>query len=480
MIQLNSQYANLGQSFSRQSLPAAVSQPQTLLWNETLAQQLGLDLATDQRAAYFSGQQLFNGSVPVAMAYAGHQFGQFNPQLGDGRAHLLGEILDSQGQTQEIQLKGSGQTPFSRNGDGLCGIKPAVREYLMSEAMHALGVPTTRCLAVVLTGQSVYRQTESAGAIVTRVASSHLRVGTFEYFAARRMHTEVNTLVDLAIDRHAPEIDKTSQTKYIKLLSHVIEKQIKLIAEWMRVGFIHGVMNTDNTLLSGDTIDYGPCAMLGVYDPATVFSSIDHQSRYAFGNQPHIALWNLARLAECFVPLIADEQQTAVKAVMPLIEGFESQYQQAFQTMMIRKLGFKQPSGASTALIQPLLDLMFKQQLDYTHTFVELQAKLAAEPQASNRSAFDVWVANWQAALNKEGISTAEAAAQMQQHNPLVIPRNHHVEAVLAATAESQHSDAMTQMLSALRSPYELTKHTAEFQDSSPDADLKYQTFCGT
>ena len=281
-LQLNNRYAALGPAFSSPTLPAKVSQPGVLLWNDTLAADLGLTLSTKQQASYFSGQALIPGSKPVAMAYSGHQFGQFNPHLGDGRAHLLGDLKSPNGQRHDLHLKGSGRTPFSRNGDGLCALKPAVREYLMSEAMHALGVPTTRTLAVITTGDTVVRQTPSPGAVVTRIADSHLRIGTFEYFAARQQVAELQILADLAIELHHPECQQGDETKYLDLLAHVIDKQIHLVVEWMRVGFIHGVMNTDNILISGHTIDYGPCAMLGVYDPGTVFSSIDHQGALCF------------------------------------------------------------------------------------------------------------------------------------------------------------------------------------------------------
>lgn len=485
-MKLNNQFAELGKQFSRQSLPEKPQLPQLLLWNDALARQLGLEFNEAQKTAYFSGQQLLPGSKPVAMAYSGHQFGQFNPQLGDGRAHLLGELLDKHGHIQDLQLKGSGQTPFSRNGDGKCGIKPAVREYLMSEAMHALGVPTTRCLAVVTTGESIYRQTSTPGAVVTRVASSHLRVGTFEYFAARQMQAEIKTLADLTITRHFPEIDQADNKKYLNLLTQVIDKQIKLITEWMRVGFIHGVMNTDNTLLSGATIDYGPCAMMGVYDPATVFSSIDHNGRYAFGNQARIAQWNVARLAECLLPLIAEDQQQAIEWVTPLISGFTEKFNQAFNQMMANKLGFKQASDAVNALQQQLLELMFKHQLDYTQTFVQLQDTLTSN-EANQESAKPTphvnladWLQQWIAQLQQADIKQHQAKRLMGQNNPVVIPRNHHVENLLDQVESDLNMDALKSFLSVLQAPYAVIENTPNYQDTSADNDLNYQTFCGT
>ena len=485
-MQLANYYANLGTQFSSQSLPEKPNKPQVLLWNNALAEQLGLNFSQNQIAGYFSGQQILPGSTPIALAYSGHQFGHFNPQLGDGRAHLLGEITDQQGKIQDIQLKGSGQTPYSRNGDGKCGIKPAVREYLMSEAMHALGVPTTRCLAVVTTGEPVYRQTSTPGAVVTRVASSHIRVGTFEYFAARQKQAEIKTLADLTLTRHYPHIAQTDESKYLKLLAHVIDNQIYLITEWMRVGFVHGVMNTDNTLLSGETIDYGPCAMMGVYDPATVFSSIDRNGRYAFGNQATIAQWNMARLAECMLALIHSDEKQAINLVMPLLQEFPEKYNQAFNQMMANKLGFQLPSTEVTELQQSLLDLMYQQQLDYTQTFVQLGKSISSNesdqvtaPDQLNPN-LNAWQQNWTNLLQHNKIKHEDASDLMQRNNPLLIPRNHHVESVLDEVENSLNSAVVETFLSVLESPYSMTENTHLYQDTSPDGDLNYQTFCGT
>ena len=322
-MRFDNSYAALPKQFYQRIVPSPVPKPRLFLFNAALARELGLDdeLARDRDALarVFGGNELLPGSEPVALAYAGHQFGQFVPQLGDGRAHLLGEVLDARGRRRDLQLKGSGRTAYSRGGDGRCALGPAIREFVMSEALHALGVPTTRCLAVVTTGESVFRDHRLPGAVVTRVARSHLRVGTFEYFAARQDHDALRTLCDHAIGRHFPELadEPSAEERYLALLDRVIDRQVRLVVEWMRIGFIHGVMNTDNTAISGETIDYGPCAMMSAYDPGTVFSSIDHGGRYAFGNQPMIVAWNLSRLAHCLVPLVADEADDAVDRLNP-------------------------------------------------------------------------------------------------------------------------------------------------------------------
>ncbi len=477
---LTHQYADLGKQFSQPAVPEKVPNAQILLWNNSLANDLGIDVGENHKANYFSGQQIIHGSLPVAMAYSGHQFGQFNPQLGDGRAHLLGELIDRSGQVKELHLKGSGRTPFSRNGDGKCGIQPAVREYIMSEAMFALQVPTTRTLAVVTTGEPLARQTQTTGAVVTRVAQSHLRIGTFEHFAARNMPTEVKRLADFAIERHFPATDIDDETKYFNLLANVIEKQINLVVEWMRVGFIHGVMNTDNSLLSGETIDYGPCAMLGIYDTHTVYSSIDHQGRYAFGNQPWITQWNLARFAECLLPLIDADEKLAVNKVMPLLEGFGDQYMAAFNRMMAAKIGIRPDLTPPESLIKALLDLMQKHQLDYTQTFYELTEFRSIQKTKSNLVPHQSWMEQWSKHLNDHAITDQEAFDLMRNNNPVVIPRNHHVERVLSETESRLTPDAVNDFMTVLRSPYEVLDSTHRYQDAAADGDLNYQTFCGT
>ncbi len=475
-LNLCHKYLDLGNAFSQQSLPAKVKSPKLLLWNDELAKQMNLDVPDQFKANYFSGTQLIPGSEPTSMTYAGHQFGHFNPQLGDGRAHLLGEFIDPKQGIHEIHLKGSGQTPYSRNGDGKCGIKPAVREYIMSEAMYALGIPTTRSLAVVSTGEYLMRQQATTGAVVTRVADSHIRVGTFEYFAARGMQTEIKVLADLVIDRHHQNIEKNKPNTYFKLLSEVIDKQIYLLTQWMRVGFIHGVLNTDNTLLSGETIDYGPCAMMGVYDPATVFSSIDHNGRYAFGNQPAIIQWNMTRLAECLLPLIDPDEQSAITTVTELLNDFSSKYNQSYHQMMGQKLGFD--VMAPESLITDLLASMHKNQLDYTQTFDSLSK--AIERIDSIDLSLKDWRTDWLKSLKNKGINVVTAQSLMSKSNPKVIPRNHHIEQVLLTTESTLNKKAATEILTVLKSPYEVVADTHKYQDSNASSDLNYQTYCGT
>jgi uncharacterized protein YdiU (UPF0061 family) len=477
------QYADLGRKFALPTLPEKIQKPEILLWNLPLAEELGLKLSPPEQAQYFTGQQLFEGSKPVAMAYAGHQFGHFNPQLGDGRAHLLGELENAEGQIKELHLKGSGRTPFSRNGDGKCAIKPAVREYIMSEALFALGVPTTRTLAVVITNQELFRQQPTTGAVVTRVASSHIRVGTFEYFAARGLHTELKQLVDLTISRHYPHIDLNNTSKYINLLSHVIDKHIELVVNWMRVGFIHGVMNTDNTLLSGETIDYGPCAMLGAYDPATVFSSIDDLGRYAFGNQPNIIHWNLARFAECLIPLMGDDQQKAIDTIMPVLDDFAPKFKSAYNQMMANKLGLNEASTKSIQLADELLSLMQQHRLDYTQSFSGLFNNIGtSQSEVSNiHPKLKTWKTHWLATVKNSNQSEQVTKQLLQKVNPVVIPRNHHIEAILSDVEKNQQiTEQLSDFLKVLQSPYNSINSTALYQDSAPDYDSQYQTFCGT
>lgn len=476
-MKLTNDYAQLDPQLCRTTQPFMVSDPKLLLWNEQLAWHLHLQsLETTKRAEYFSGQINLPGSQPVACAYAGHQFGHFNPQLGDGRVHLLGEVHTDDG-TFELQLKGSGQTPFSRNGDGLCSLAPALREYLMSEAMYHLGVPTSRCLAVVSTGDKVLREKLLLGAIVTRVASSHIRVGTFEYFAARGQNGVVKKLADFVIARHYPEL-KNSRNQYLDLLQAVIQKQITLINHWLRVGFIHGVMNTDNTLLSGETIDYGPCAMLGVYHPATVFSSIDRQGRYAFGQQARIMQWNMARLAECLLPLINADEKVALQQAEDMIKAIPEQQSTDFVAMMNRKLGFYRP-----VFERPWIDNFLKRlqtkQLDYSSVFIALteNAKKSTDDDALKDQLGDYY-GQWRQQLATADLQSVQST--MKKHNPLVIPRNHEVEQVLSAAVENNDLQPFKMFLQVLQSPYQTTENTQRFQQPAPEYDAGYQTFCGT
>jgi uncharacterized protein YdiU (UPF0061 family) len=478
-------YLQLKEIFYEKIRPTTVANPQLLLWNSAVARQLmiGEALAQDPSAlaAIFSGNELLPGSVPVATAYAGHQFGHFVPQLGDGRAHLLGEVVDVAGKRWDIQLKGSGPTSFSRNGDGRCAVGPAVREFIMSEAMHALGVPTTRCLAVVTTGETVYRDTPLPGAVVTRVASSHLRVGTFEYFAARGNHEALKALCRYTIERHYPEVQGEGSTLYLDLLDRVIERQIHLIVEWMRVGFIHGVMNTDNTALSGETIDFGPCAMLGVYNPQTVYSSIDTMGRYAFGNQPKILQWNMSRFGECLLPLLGDNPNNPVKLIELIIDEFPARFEQKYLAMMAAKLGLRDCLAGDKDLIAAVLDRFKQQGLDYTLTFDRMTRSLVCATTADQvKQDLGACFDRWQKRLHEQGEAPQAVFRRMRQTNPVVIPRNHHVEAAIRACEQEGDTERVERFLQVLRSPYEELAHTAEFQDLPADGDRFYRTFCGT
>ena len=478
-------YAPLGDIFYESILPQPVKSPQTFLWNQSLAEDLSLfgklDLSEPGRARVFAGNSLLPGSEPIALAYAGHQFGNFVPQLGDGRAHLLGETSDRSGLRKDIQLKGSGRTSFSRNGDGRCALGPAVREFIMGEAMHALGVPTTRSLAVITTGETVYRESPQPGAVVTRIASSHLRVGTFEYFAARSNYQAVESLCDYAISRHYPELQGAGDERFILLLERVMDQQIQLVVEWLRVGFIHGVMNTDNTAISGETIDFGPCAMMGVYNPETVFSSIDRNGRYAFGNQPSIVQWNMARFAETLLPLIDKDKQQAVDLAVSRIDDFTGKFKQRYMSMMARKLGLTRLLPSDHGLITDLLNLMHEKKLDYTNSFDQLTESLSSTSVKDRvRDEYGAWFDQWEQRRAEQQERAEEAGIIMRQANPVVIPRNHHMERVIQACVETGEPDAAMEFLEILSSPYTQAAGTKEFQVVPDFADVGYQTFCGT
>lgn len=475
-MKFDNSYYRLGAEFYQQIKPTPVGDPTLFLWNSALAQRLELENLLHSRAEYyFSGNELISGSQPLAQVYAGHQFGGFNPQLGDGRAHLLGEIVSTDKKRWDIQLKGSGQTRFSRRGDGRCALKPALREYIMSEAMYALGVPTTRTLAVVSSGEFLHREGMEPGAIVTRIASSHIRVGTFQYFAMRGDIESLSRLLDYTIERHFPEIAHKEGQKVLLFLQCVIDKQIETLVHWMRVGFIHGVLNTDNTAISGETIDYGPCAMLGQYHPETVYSSIDQHGRYCFGNQPAIIQWNMARLAECFIPLLGADRSASISQLEKLILSMTDQYKKAYYQMMAQKLGIV--SGESQALVDHLLNEMQQNKLDYTQTF-SLLTEYVGKQQIDTIGLSQTWLEKW---FNRVNTADPEASHQvMVQSNPIIIPRNHHVERVLERCKESGCNQAALDYLKALESPYCKTANTAHFQDLPLDGDANYQTFCGT
>jgi len=485
-MELSNSYLSLGETFYQRIAPEPVTSPSLFLWNETLADDLGLPqpLREDAHALaeLFSGNRLFPDSTPIALAYAGHQFGHFSPQLGDGRAHLLGQVQGEGEALHDIQLKGSGRTRFSRNGDGRCALGPAIREYIMSEAMAALGIPTTRTLAVVTTGDAVYREVEQPGAVVTRIAASHLRVGSFEYFYAQKKMLEVETLCDYAIKRHFPELASVQgEERYIQFLQKVFDRQIELLCHWMRVGFIHGVMNTDNTAISGETIDYGPCAMMGAYSPNTVFSSIDSMGRYRFGNQPGIAQWNMARLAECLLPLMSEDAQRATARAENLLSDFGKKFQQRYQQTMAAKLGLTSVDQDDEKLITVLMDSMRRESLDYTQTFHQLTRAMETgiAPDALQEPLGD-WLKHWQKRLKSQRQRDEDIGSEMRLHNPVVIPRNHHMEAVIESCITSGSPDAAERFLEVLRAPYVETEHTSAYQDAPSDGDRNYQTFCGT
>ena len=478
-------YACLDDIFYKKSRPTPVRNPNLFLWNSSMAEQLMIpnELKHDSvaLAQVFSGNQILPGSEPIAIAYAGHQFGHFAPQLGDGRAHLLGEVFDQFGQKWDIQLKGSGRTLFSRGGDGRCALGPAVREFIMSEAMKALGVPTTRCLAVVTTGEPVFRDTTLPGAVVTRVASSHLRIGTFQLFAARGDEQAVKTLCDYTIERHYPELQEEGPNKYLLFIEKVIERLIRLVVEWMRVGFIHGVMNTDNISLCVETIDYGPCAMMGIYDPETVYSSIDTQGRYAFGSQPEIMQWNIARLGECLLPLINADKNKAIDKVGAIITEFPVRFKQVYMKMMGKKFGLTSFQQEDQKLLFSVLDRLKERKLDYTITFDFLTKSLMSEVAASQmKNELEEYFDLWQKRINEQGATSQEVQKLMRQHNPVVIPRNHHVESVIKECEQTGKVTLAENFLQVLRSPYEELPQTYRYQDSPRDGDANYETFCGT
>jgi len=462
--------------------------PRLIMLNRALARDLGLDpiaLDSEAGAAIFAGSVAPDGANPLAQAYAGHQFGGFSPQLGDGRALLIGEVLDSNGSRFDIHLKGSGRTPFSRGGDGKAVLGPVLREYLMGEAMHALGVPTTRALAAVATGETIRRDGAKPGAVLTRIASSHLRVGTFQFFAARGEWDQVRKLADYAIARHDPDLSGTPQP-YLAFFERVVNRQAALIAKWLNIGFIHGVMNTDNMTISGETIDYGPCAFMDTYDPDTVFSSIDRNGRYAFGNQPAIARWNLARLAETLLQLIdPDDNDNAVRLATHQINRFVGEYTRLWQAGMRAKLGLTSEEDSDADLINDLFTTMEGQDVDFTLLFRSL-ARAAAGDHAPVRSLFNdpeapvTWLARWTDRLSRDPQDAATRAEGMNRVNPIYIPRNHLVEAALNAAEQDDNLGPFERLLEVLSNPFEERAGLGAYAEPAPKDFGPYQTFCGT
>ena len=471
-------YSKLSNTFKENIKPTPVHDPELVILNEELASTLNLDFSkTDKKklAEIFSGNSIPEETNTIAQAYAGHQFGHFT-MLGDGRAVLLGEHLVNNDNRFDIQFKGSGRTSFSRGGDGRAALGPMLREYIISEAIHSLNIPTTRSLAVVKTGEKVVRENLLQGAILTRVASSHLRVGTFQYIAATQNIENLNTLVDYTINRHYPEI-KTSNSKALDLLNLVMEKQCQLVINWMRVGFIHGVMNTDNMAISGETIDYGPCAFMDHYDPKTVFSSIDKFGRYAFSNQPPITKWNLARFAECLIPLIDKNEDTAIKLATDLIDNFQNIYEDKWLNMMRDKLGLFGEDKNDKKLINDLFNWMEKNKADYTNTFCNLMDINSDEIYKNND--FIDWKNQWKKRSELNNSTKEKQSKLMKSNNPIVIPRNHKVEEALAE-ADKGSLDKMKKLLAILKNPYDNQNNIGEYQAPAPSSNEKYQTFCGT
>lgn len=478
--QFDNTYSRLSDVFFAPAKPKAFSAPRLVILNHRLANELGLDLRSmspEAAAVLFSGQDLPAGSQPIAQAYAGHQFGNFT-MLGDGRAILLGEHRTRSGKLVDIQLKGAGQTPYSRRGDGLAALGPMLREYIISEAMFALGIPTTRSLAVVTTGEPVYRETKLPGAILTRVAASHIRVGTFEYVAAAQGESELRALADYTIHRHYPDL-MGSETRYADFFRAVMDRQAALIAQWQLVGFIHGVMNTDNMAISGESIDYGPCAFMNSYRPETVFSSIDRAGRYAYRNQPAIAQWNLTRFAETLLPLIAPEQEQAIAVATEILNQFPALYEQYWLTGMRAKLGLQQPETGDLELAQSLLRWMQNVGADFTNTFRDLSEHASPAGAQYNTADFQEWFSQWQLRLSRENRSSEDARAAMRSVNPAIIPRNHRVEQALSAAQLQGDLSVLQNLLAALESPYE-SRPTFEQYRETPVEDRSYRTFCGT
>jgi uncharacterized protein YdiU (UPF0061 family) len=487
-IAFDNSYSRLPERFYAAVTPTAVPAPRLIRLNAPLAAELGLDpdwLKSPAGVAMLSGNGVPSGATPIATAYAGHQFGGFSPQLGDGRAILLGELVDRHGRRRDLQLKGAGPTPFSRRGDGRAALGPVLREYIVSEAMAALGVPTTRALAAVLTGEAVRRETLLPGAVLTRVASSHIRIGTFQFFAARGDVEAVRLLADHVIARHYPAC--TGDGRYLALFEAVIAAQAALVAQWMTIGFIHGVMNTDNMSVAGETIDYGPCAFMDTYHPATVFSSIDEHGRYAFGNQSPIARWNLARFAEALLPLLAENQDEAVSIAQDALGRFDLQFQANLVAGFRRKLGLATEEAEDVELIKALLDTMQRGEADFTLVFRRLseadgqaESTEACRSLFANPAEFDAWEGRWRQRLSQEPASGEARQDAMLRANPLFIPRNHLVEAVIQSAVERDDFAPFTTLLDVLAKPFEAQPGHEDYTRPPAAHERVLATFCGT
>ena len=480
-------YAALPARFHQRAAPNPVDAPRLIKVNDTLAADLGIDpdfLRSADGLEMLAGNRFPESAEPIAMAYAGHQFGSFVPQLGDGRALLVGEVLDRNGRRRDIQLKGSGPTRFSRNGDGRAAIGPVLREYIVSEAMHAMRIPTTRALAAVTTGEKVYRERALPGAVFARVASSHIRIGTFQFFAAREDTEGLRTLADYAIERHYPEA-RNDEQPYLAFLTGVVERQARLVAQWMLVGFIHGVMNTDNMSISGETIDYGPCAFMDAYNAGTVFSSIDQGGRYAYANQPGIAVWNLARLAETLLPLLADDLDKAVELAEAAVKTFQGHYSTAFHTGLRQKIGLTSSEAGDIPLIADLFERMARNQVDFTKLFRTLARNVDGDPGIArdlfaNPADFDAWLPKWLERLEREPAGQPAIKGVMLTSNPKYIPRNHRVEEAIAAAVEHGDFAPFERLNAILSRPFDEQPEHEAYAAPPREDERVLRTFCGT
>lgn len=478
---LDHSYARLPERLFACVSPTPVAHARLVVLNRPLAETLGLDsevLSQPENAGWFVGNMLPPGASPIAQAYAGHQYGNL-VLLGDGRAILLGEQLTPRGERFDIQLKGPGRTPFSRRGDGRAALGPMLREYIISEAMHALGIPTTRSLAVAVTGEPVFRETTLPGAVLTRVAASHIRVGTLEWAAAKNDPDALRALVDYTLQRHYPEVEAANEPARA-LLQAVIQRQASLIARWQMVGFVHGVMNTDNVALSGETIDYGPCAFMDAYHPNTVFSSIDHHGRYAYANQPPIAHWNLSRLASALLPLLHTDDEQAVAVANEVLRTFPDLFQNHWLAGMRAKLGLFNEEPDDAALAEDLLALMQEHAADFTNTFRDLSGTALSNSALANSAAFQTWQTRWQQRLARQSQPWEEVQALMRRNNPAFIPRNHKVEEALAAATEEGSLSVMERLLEVLARPFDYGRDLPEYSAPEPSGSCRYRTFCGT
>lgn len=477
---LENSYANLPEFFYSKIDLNNVHSPKLVILNENLAEYLGLnagELKSNEGVSFLSGNSVPEGSIPIAQAYAGHQFGYFT-MLGDGRALLIGEQIAPTGERFDIQLKGSGRTPYSRGGDGRAALKPMLREYIISEAMYNLNIPTTRSLAVVTTGESVIREDILRGSILTRVASSHIRVGTFAYASNYGTKDNIRQLADYTINRHYKEIEN-NENKYLSFLKEAVKRQASLIAKWQLIGFIHGVMNTDNMVISGETIDYGPCAFMDTYNPDAVFSSIDKYGRYAYKNQPEIAVWNLSRFAETLLPLIHENKEQAIKLAQDAVSEFYELYHNNWILGMRSKLGIFNEEKEDEQIVEELLNLMYKSNEDYTNTFIKLTFG-KKEGAMYESTEFREWYNKWQRRLKRQNQSKEQSIELMKNSNPALIPRNHIVEEALSAADEKNDYSVMESLLNALSKPFAHTADNAVYAELPPASFCKYKTFCGT